>query len=136
MLIANPVDEMWRTWQPICDDTSANAVALDVYENDDQYIVTAALPCMHVDNVKLHDDFLTIEGGVPEQTVENARPLMQEPVYGRFNCTVRFPQPINWYAVEANFKNDVLTVTLSKVNEAQPHLIPVKGGGNEKRVSP
>ncbi len=89
MLIANPVDEMWRTWQPICDDTSANAVALDVYENDDQYIVTAALPCMHVDNVKLHDDFLTIEGGVPEQTVENA--LCRLPSASRGEWLVKQP---------------------------------------------
>ncbi len=130
MLIANPVDEMWRTWQPICDDTSANAVALDVYENDDQYIVTAALPDGQIDNIKLHDDLLTIEGQIPEHAVENVHSLMLERVYDRFNCIVRFPKPINGYAVEATFKNGVLTVTLPKVNDAQPHPIPVKAGGN------
>ncbi len=114
MLISNPVDETQRTWQPVYGDTNANAPALDVHENDYKYIVTMALPGVQVENVKLHNDLLTIEGEIPEHTVENTRSLMQECVEGRFNCTVRFPQPVNWYAVEANCKNGVLTVTLPK----------------------
>ncbi len=112
MLISNLVDETQRTWQPTYGDTSANA--LDVHENDHQYIVTTVLPGVQVDNVKLHNDRLTIEGEIAEHTMENARWLMRERVDGRFSCTVRFPQPVNWYAVEASFKNGVLTVMLPK----------------------
>lgn len=129
-------DETWRTWQPVYGETGANALALDVHENDNAYIVTTALPGVQVENVnvKLHNDLLTIEGEIPERTVkkEGERSLMQERYYGRFSRTIRLPQPVNRDKVEANFENGVLTLTLPKSLEAQPRLIPVKTNGGKK----
>lgn len=126
-------DETWRTWQPVYGETGANALALDVHENDNAYIVTTALPGVQAENVnvKLHNDLLTIEGEIPQHEVENAHSLMQERVYGRFSRTLRLPQPVNRDAVEANFENGILTLTLPKSEEAQPRQIEVKTNGKK-----
>jgi HSP20 family protein len=127
-------DETWRTWQPTYSENGANALALDVYENDNAYIVTTALPGAQGDNIniKLHNDLLTVEAEIPQHTVENARSLMQERVYGRFSRTIRLPQPVNRDAVEANFESGILTLHLPKAEEAQPRQIPVKVRGDGK----
>ena len=126
-------DETWRTWQPVYGETAGNTLALDVHENDNAYIVTTALPGVQGDNIniRLHNDLLTIEGEIPAHTVENARSLMQERVYGRFSRTLRLPQPVNRDAVDAHFENGVLTLTLPKAEEAQPRQIPVKVNGKK-----
>lgn len=130
-------DETWRNWPSYFGETAtgANTLALDVHENDNQYIVTTTLPGVQAENVnvKLHNDLLTIEGEIPQHTVENARSLLQERVYGRFSRTLRLPQPVNRDAVEANFENGVLTLTLTKAEEAQPRQIPVKVQGNGQK---
>jgi HSP20 family protein len=125
-------DETWRTWQPTYSETGASALALDVHENDGEYIVTTALPGVQGDNIniKLHNDLLTIEGEIPQHIVENAHALMQERVYGRYSRTIRLPQPVNRDAVEANFENGILTLHLPKAEEAQPRQIPVKVQSN------
>ena len=129
-------DETWRNWPSQYGDvTGANALALDVHEDDNAYTVTTALPGVQAENVnvKLHNDLLTIEGEIPQHEVENVRSLMQERVYGRFSRTIRLPQPVNRDAVEANFDNGILTLTLPKAEEAQPRQIPVKVQGNGKK---
>jgi HSP20 family protein len=128
-------DEAWRNWQPIYGETGANTLAVDVHETDQAYIVTTALPGVQGDNIniRLHNDLLTIEGEIPQPTVENARSLTQERIYGRFTRTLRLPQPVNRDAVEAHFENGVLTLTLTKAAEAQPRQIPVKVQSNGKK---
>ena len=130
-------DDTWRGWQPVFGEggNGMNNLALDVHENDGEYIVTTELPGVQADNinVRLHNDMLTIEGEIPERTVEKegTRSLMKERYYGRFSRTIRLPQPVKREKVEANFENGVLTLTLPKAEEAQPKLIPVKTNGKK-----
>ncbi len=108
------------------------ALALDVHETDQAYIVSAALPGVSADavNISLHDGVLTISGEVPQVTHENSRALVLERTYGKFQRVIRLPQPIDASNVEANIENGVLTLTLPKTPEAQPRTIPVKTGNS------
>ncbi len=128
-------DDTWRNWGPYNTETGANMLALDMDENDNEYVVTTALPGVQAENVnvKLHNDMLTIEGEIPERTVkkEGERSLLQERYYGRFSRSIRLPQPVKREKVEANFENGVLTLTLPKSEEAQPRQIPVKTNGKK-----
>jgi HSP20 family protein len=132
-------DDSWRGWQPVFGEggNALNNLALDVQENDNEYIVSTELPGVQSDNinVRLHNDMLTIEGEIRERTVEKegTRSLMKERYYGRFSRTIRLPQPVHRDKVEANFENGVLTLTLPKSPEAQPHMIPVKTGNGKKK---
>jgi len=104
------------------------ALALDVHETDQNYTISAAVPGVSADAVSIsfHDSVLTIAGEIPQTTLENSKALMLERGYGKFQRSIRLPQPVDTSAVEANIENGVLTLTLPKTPEAQPRQIPVK----------
>jgi HSP20 family protein len=117
------------TWRGIRHDTGS--LALDVHETDQAYLVSAAIPGVSADavNISLHDGVLTISGEVTQQTPEDSRALMLERTYGKFHRSIRMPQTVDINAVEATVENGVLTLTLPKLPEAQPRVIPVKTNG-------
>ncbi len=120
-------DESWRN---VRSGSDTGALALDVHETDNAYLVTAALPGVNPDavNINLLDGVLTISGEVQQATPENSRALMLERVYGKFQRSIRLPQAVDASAVEAHMENGVLMLTLPKTPEAQPRTIPVKTG--------
>jgi HSP20 family protein len=123
-------DDSWRTWGGTDEGGMSGSLALDVHEDDSNYIITTALPGVDADNIniRLHNDMLTIEGEIPERTTqrEGQRSLLKERYYGRFSRTIRLPQSISRDNVEAAFDNGVLTLTLPKSPESQPRTIQVK----------
>jgi HSP20 family protein len=136
-------DDTWRSWTGLDETVMGGNLALDLNEDDHNYIVTTALPGVEADNIniRLHNDMLTIEGEIPERETEKKgqRSLLKERYYGRFSRTIRLPQPVNRDEVEATFDNGILTLTLPKSPEAQPKLIPIRannkqlGSGNNKK---
>jgi HSP20 family protein len=122
-------DENWRAVRPT-NALQGTPLALDVHENTTSYTVTTALPGVNADNIQinLNDDVLTISAEVNEQQFEGegTRTLMQERTYGKFSRRIRLPHPVNSEAVEAQYVDGVLTLTLPKAENALPRNIPVK----------
>jgi HSP20 family protein len=114
----------------MADELEGSALALDVHETDTNFEVAASLPGVSEDNIhiNLHDDILTIQAEIPDQTSERqeGRTLIRERRYGKFSRRIRLPQPVNADAVEADFNNGVLTLTLPKAENALPRNIPVR----------
>ena len=103
-------------------------LALDVYETDDSYTIVTALSGVNPDglNISLHDNVLNISGEVHEPEVDdNTRIHLQERHFGTFNRSLKLANVVDVDAVNANFENGILTLTLPKVPEAQPRAIPV-----------
>lgn len=124
-------DETWRAARPV---NAGNALALDVYETDAEYVVHTALPGVNADqiNISFQDDVLTISGEVEQPAFnedQHARVLLSERSYGKFSRSIRLAQAIDADKVEAAYENGVLTLTLPKAPEAQPRLIPVRTNG-------
>ncbi|MBZ0286005.1 MAG: Hsp20/alpha crystallin family protein [Anaerolineae bacterium] len=122
-------EQSWRGAQPT---VAGNALALDVYENDQAYLVHTSLPGVNADqiNISFQDDVLTISGEVEQANVEqNTRVLLSERSYGKFSRSIRLAQAIDADKVEATYENGVLSLTLPKAPEAQPRMIPVKTNG-------
>ncbi len=114
--------------------TFTGSLPLDVYETDEAYTVIAAVPGLDADqfNIKLHNDTLTISAELPKPEVaEGTRVLIQERPFGNLSRSVTLPQPVNHNAVEANYQNGVLTLTMPKSPEAQPRSIPVRAEGQK-----
>jgi HSP20 family protein len=106
-----------------------HALALDVREDDNSYVVSAAVPGVNSDaiDVKVENDVLTIAAEVNEvHSEEDKHTLLKERRYGKFSRSLRFPENVDSDAIEATYENGVLTLTLPKVPEAQPRTIPVK----------
>ena len=120
--------QQWPDWH-----LGDNALALDVDETADHYLVKTDLPGVNPDNihVTVQDDVLSIVAEQPEQTVEHkdAKSLVRERRYGRFSRSIRLPQAIESGKGEADYKDGTLTLTLPKSEESKVKAIPVKVAG-------
>jgi HSP20 family protein len=110
----------------------ASELALDMYETDNDLVITAALPGIKPEDVDITitGDALTIKGETKSETkVEKANYLRQERRYGAFARTVALPLPIQADKAEAKFKDGVLTLSIPKAEEAKPKSIKIKTEG-------
>ena len=128
-------EDEWRFAHP---GFNSYSLALEVKETDADYTIVAALPGLNADdiNISLHDGGLTISADFAEPEVnDNTRVLLQERVFGKCSRSINLPQPVVYDGVEATYEDGVLTLTLPKTPEAQPHQIAVKVNGALKLTS-
>ena len=108
---------------------SAWRPAVDVTEDASGYTIVADLPRVdkeHV-NVTFVDSVLTIEGERSEvDKKEGTTVHVLERSYGKFVRSFRLPEDANGEAIEACFRDGVLTVTVPKREEAKPKTIEIK----------
>jgi HSP20 family protein len=107
----------------------ASELALDMYETEDEIVVTAALPGVSPEDVEITitGDVLQIKGErKAEIAEEKANYLRQERRYGAFSRTIALAAPLQADKADAKFKNGVLTLSIPKADEAKPKSIKVK----------
>lgn len=103
--------------------------AVDVYEDEDSFLIKVELPEVNREDVKvsLNDNMLSISG---ERRVENEDKRDNyhrvERRYGQFYRSFTLPPNVNPEAINAQFKDGVLRLTLPKREEAKPKQIEVK----------
>lgn len=100
----------------------------DVKETETAFELSFALPGMEKEEVKieLKDNRLTVSGERKFTKEENnVRYHRVENRYGSFSRSFLMPENIKTDGIEANFKNGVLTVTLPKMEQAQPKTITI-----------
>ena len=137
--VQNVMDRLfYDTWRPIvraAAQSEAASLALDVFETQDGYTVTANIPGVEADQIQVQFDkeFLTIAAEIPAHTVqqEDTRPLLLERSTGHFSRRIQLPQPIDVNRAEAAYHNGVLTLTLPLSAEAQPRTIAVKASNGQ-----
>jgi HSP20 family protein len=124
-VFGNIVEEWNRA---IEDRANGQPLALDVHENNDTYTIVADLPGVNADDISIQfqDDVLTISAETQQEKNEaNGNMLIQERRYGKTSRSLRFPVHVNSTAVEADYNNGVLTVTVPKAEEVKPRRISV-----------
>lgn len=102
--------------------------ALDVYEDKDQFVVTAELPGMKKDeiDVSFNDGSLTISGErKSEHENKEAGVFRSERYFGRFQRTVDLPAQVEGNKAKAEYRDGILTVALPKAEQAKPKQISV-----------
>jgi HSP20 family protein len=108
-----------RAWTP----------AVDVYEDENSFVIKLEIPEVNRDDVKvsLNDNTLSISG---ERRVENEDKRENyhrvERTYGQFYRSFTLPPNVDGAAINAQFKDGVLRLTLPKKEEAKPKQIEVK----------
>ncbi len=103
---------------------------LDVYEEDDQVVVKAAVPGVPADKVEVtfEDGVLRIRAKVEEKEEEKKK---RKVVYrmdrvASFDYTTTLPRPVDEKTLEAKVENGVVVVSAKIAEEAKPRKIPVK----------
>jgi HSP20 family protein len=125
----NNIDRIFEDWTRALNNNNGFALALDVHETADAYTINADVPGVNGENIdiRLQDDVLTISAeNSYENQEERGNALLKERRYGKFSRSLRFPVHVKSDAVEANFDNGVLTVTVPKAEEVKARRIEVK----------
>jgi len=108
-----------QSWSPV----------VDVSETKDSYVITAELPGVRKEEVKItmHDNLISIRGekkGESEKKSENFYRL--ERTFGSFERTFSVPGTVKSDAIEAKYDDGVLTITLPKTEESKERIVDVK----------
>ena len=109
------------------------APSVDIYETQDELVVTADLPGINEKNldVRVENNTLTIRGERKfEQTVSEENYLRVERTYGSFSRSFSLPNTVNAEAIQADYGHGVLTVRMPKREESKPKQIKVSVSGN------
>ncbi len=113
--------------------------ACDMYETDEDYVVTAALPGLKPEDLEItvQGNMLTISGEVkPEEHAdEKANYHVRERRYGKFFRQIALPAGIEGDRVQAHLENGVLTLTVPKAEELKPRRIQIQAGTTPQIVS-
>jgi len=112
------------------DDARDFSPACDIVESDHQFVIMADLPGMDKDQVKvtLKDRVLKIEGTRELYLDEGESLKREERAQGSFIRSFSIPDHADTSAIEATFKNGVLTVKISKKGsgDSEADSIPIQ----------
>jgi HSP20 family protein len=115
------------------DGSGAAALALDVYETNDDLVLTASVPGVKPEEIDItvQGDVLTIKGETKFEGGETQGAYhRQERRYGRFHRQIALPVSVRSDSATAQFENGVLTLRLPKAEEAKERRIPVQAGAS------
>jgi HSP20 family protein len=103
---------------------------LDIADGDEALTITAALPGLSAEDVEIaiHDGVLAIKTKTETETDEDSKYYMRERCTCSFQRAVRLPVEVDEDKAEARFDNGILTLTLPKVEAAQPKRIAISAG--------
>lgn len=107
---------------------STGSPAVDVAETKDTIVVTATVPGIKPDDIKitLTGDVLSLSGEVKAETErDEAHYHVRERRFGSFSRSIALPTPVISDQAHAEFENGVLKLTLPKAEEARPRAIKV-----------
>lgn len=128
-------DEMNRLFNGLvtrrASDSSAEdwVPSVDISETDDGFIVTADVPGMSAEDIKISvaNNVLTLRGdkkNVREDGSENFHRV--ERVFGSFERTFSLPSGVESENIRAKYKDGVLEIRLPKSKAAKPQEIKIE----------
>ncbi len=99
--------------------------AVDIYENDNSYVISAELPGLDKDNISvdLKESVLTLRG--ERSCKDEDKYYHKERGYGKFQRVFTLPHGTDSEKVAAEYKDGVLKVSIPKPEEVKPKKIAV-----------
>jgi len=103
--------------------------AVDIFEEDDAIVVQVEIPGVKADDlhVNVEKNVLTVRGERKfERDEENGGVHRIERVYGTFSRSFALPDTVDSDAIDADYKDGLLSLRLPKKPAEQPKRISVK----------
>ena len=116
-----------RSWIP----------AMDVVENENEYVLRADLPGLSEGdvNVELDDNVLRISGERKSEHEEKTDGFYRvERATGRFSRSLTLPEGVSADGIQANFNNGVLEVHIEKPEQRKPQKVAISIGHEDKAI--
>lgn len=111
-----------RAWRP----------PVDLFEDENAFTLQLELPGVDRDKIEVevtHEE-LVIRGERPYVKPESGNIVHSERAYGQFQRSFRLGVPVQNNAVEANYRDGVLTIRLPKTESVKPRRIEVQASGS------
>lgn len=124
--------ESWESGGPLGQWTAEmEPMAVDLAENDDEFVVTVDLPGFERDDVEVTvtNHTLRIEADREESIVEEEteeRYIRRERRHESMHRSIQLPGEVDTEAVDARMKNGVLTLTLPKAESETARTIDIE----------
>jgi HSP20 family protein len=102
--------------------------AVDVYENDNSYVISAEIPGVDKENISvdLKDNVLTIKGESScKDEKKEEKYFCKERAYGKFQRAFTLPRGADSEKISADYKDGVLKVSIPKIEEVKPRTITI-----------
>jgi HSP20 family protein len=116
--------------------SEAFAPHIDVFERNGKLVISADLPGMNKDDVKVDitEDSVVIEGERKYEHEESKEGIYRsERSYGHFHRQIPLPQGVKTDTATANFKNGVLEITMDAQQLSKNRRrIQIQGGESQK----
>jgi HSP20 family protein len=102
--------------------------AADIYEAENDLTVILEMPGVEKKNVNIDvaDGVLSVEGRIDLTKYQGLQPLYTEYNIGHYSRSFRLSSKIDQNKIAAEMKDGVLSLKLSKIEEAKPRIIQVK----------
>jgi HSP20 family protein len=118
------------------DNNGGLALPVNVREEDNGYVITAALPGVRPEDVQIEatSNTITISGETSdEREADEGSYVRRERRFGRFYRLLELPIEVDAEAAEASFENGVLTLRVPKSEATRPRQVRVKSGGSQQQ---
>ncbi|MFB6270226.1 MAG: Hsp20/alpha crystallin family protein [Halobacterium sp.] len=123
----SPFDELERLLDKMNDarERAGGGLAVDVEDEDDQFVVTTDLPGFDKDDidVQVHERTLRIDATHEEETEEEAEDednyIRRERSKRSLSRSVTLPEDVDEEGASASFENGVLTIELPKAHTGE-----------------
>jgi HSP20 family protein len=105
--------------------------AIEVYENDKEFVLKAELPEIPEKDVRVSIDggVLTISGERKEEReIKKDKYYRSERFYGNFTRSFTLPPSVDADGIKATFKDGVMKLTMPKKEISKPKEIKIEAG--------
>ena len=122
------VKEKEQNWEEVLETEAVVAPFVDIYETEDNFVLTANMSGVTRDNVKLklEEGSLSIFGKVNYDDLKKRKYILNENEIGNYYRKFRISKSIDESKIEAHFENGQLTVKLPKHDRIKPRTITIK----------
>ncbi len=117
-----------QSWETILENESCYAPLVDIYETNDEFILSADMPGVKKEdvNLKIEDGSMMLFGKINYQDALNRRYLLKEKEIGHFFRKFKVSDTIDESKISAQFENGQLMVVLPKHERIKPRMINIK----------
>jgi HSP20 family protein len=115
------------SWEQVIENERSYSPFVDIYETQDDFILSANMPGVAKENVRLkyEDGSLVIFGRVYQDNIRK-KYLLKENGTGNFYRKFKIADSIDDTRIDAKYENGQLTVTLPKHEKLKPRTINIK----------
>lgn len=117
-----------NSWDEALEKESWVAPLVDIYETEDDYFLTAYMPGVAKEDVKikLEDGHLVLMGRINYDEAINKKFVLKESETGNFYRRFKISESIDEPKIDANIEKGVLVVKLPKHDRIKPRTIEIK----------